>query len=335
MMRFTWLVLFVNLATAQQPEVKNLVFEGAGIRGIAYAGAIEVLEEKDMLKKIERVGGTSAGAITAMLLSIGYNAEEITKIVSSTSFKKFNDGRFFFVGGINRMNKYYGWYRGKQFEKWLDKLIIAKTGNANINFGEMQAKGYKDLYVTGTSLNKQQTIIFSKEKYPDMRIRDAVRISMSIPFYFEAVFVDSTGKILDHPKDRNNVDVMVDGGFTANFPIFLFDSSRYQYPGTNTPVKNKETIGFRIDSKEQIEYDSLGKGLAPMRISNVSEYTRAFYAMLIENLNRQALTAEDWARTVSIDDGDIQPRIKKLSEEEVTKLIQNGRAATEKFFAAK
>ncbi|MBQ0128550.1 MAG: patatin-like phospholipase family protein, partial [bacterium] len=41
---------------------RNLVFEGGGVRGIAYAGALEVLEEEKILRKIKRVAGTSAGA---------------------------------------------------------------------------------------------------------------------------------------------------------------------------------------------------------------------------------------------------------------------------------
>ncbi len=41
---------------------RNLVFEGGGVNGIAYLGALEVLEERGILTDIERIGGTSAGA---------------------------------------------------------------------------------------------------------------------------------------------------------------------------------------------------------------------------------------------------------------------------------
>lgn len=61
--------------------------------GIAYAGAIKVLETNNVLQGIERVAGTSAGAITAMLVSLRYNADEIKSIVNATSFKSFEDGK--------------------------------------------------------------------------------------------------------------------------------------------------------------------------------------------------------------------------------------------------
>src|SRR5690349_18816041 len=104
-------VLFFSIiAYTQQPPIRNLVFEGAGIRGIAYCGAIEELEKNNIMPGIEKVGGTSAGAITALCLSIGYTADEIADLLYKTNFRKFNDGRFFFPGGINRMSKYFGWY---------------------------------------------------------------------------------------------------------------------------------------------------------------------------------------------------------------------------------
>ena len=51
---------------------RNLVFEGGGVKGIAYAGALKELEKKGLLTSLQRVAGTSAGAITATLLAVGY-----------------------------------------------------------------------------------------------------------------------------------------------------------------------------------------------------------------------------------------------------------------------
>jgi len=329
------LFVFAN-SYSQKTSIRNLVFEGAGIRGVAYSGAIRELESKNILENVQRVGGTSSGAITALLLSMGYSANEIAAIVKSTPYKRFNDGRFFFFGGLNRFQKYFGWYRGQQFERWLSKLIEAKTGNADITFQELAEKAYKGLYVTGTCLNKQSLIVFSNETYPGMKVRDAVRISMSIPFYFEAVFIDSTGNIVRHPKNKNGLDIMVDGGFTANFHIKIFDSTKY-FEGTrqNIFAPNPQTIGFRIDRDDQIQNDTSGKSLAPFKINSLKDYFGAFYNIVIENLNRQTLTKEDWQRTVSISDGNVAPRVRKLSQEEVTVLTENGATATKHFLSNK
>lgn len=329
-------LLLTLLALTTRAQVRNIVFEGAGIRGIAYAGVISELEQSGSLRSVQKVGGTSAGAVTALLLCLGYSSTEITDIVHNTPFKKFNQGRFLFPGGISRLRRYYGWYHGEKMERWLDDLIEAKTGNAQISFGELHEKGYKDLYITGTCLNKQRLAVFSYESYPHMKVRDAVRVSTSIPLYFEPLFLDSTGRVIKHPKSTSNLDIMVDGGFTANFPIRIFDSSRYVDPALpNRYVVNPYTIGFRIDSKEQISSDQEGNGLAPIPVSKFNQYMRAFYTLIIEQLNRQSLTPDDWTRTVSINDGNIGPRIRKLSMEEVTTLTTNGATATRSFLQIK
>jgi len=314
---------FSTMLFAQtKPGIKNLVFEGAGIRGIAYCGVVHELETKSILRSVEKVGGTSSGAIVALTIALGYSGNEIERIVTGTNFSKFNDGNYFFIGGINRINKYFGWYRGNRFEDWLENIIRDKTGNADISFEQLHNKGFKDLYITGTCLNKQELIVFSRHTYPKMKVKDAVRISMSIPLYFEAVFIDKEGNVIRHPKEKKELDVMVDGGFTGNFPIRIFDSSG-QY--------NFSTLGFRIDSEQQIRNDKEEKKLAALPITDFKEYMSAFYNIVIENLNRQQLTKEDWQRTVSVSDGNVRPRLRKLSAEEINTLIENGRQAVKNY----
>jgi len=313
-----FLLLLFQFANAQtSTPIKNLVFEGAGVRGIAYCGAIQEMEAKNLTGNIEKVGGTSSGAIVAMMLSLGYTGKDIENLVLKTKLKKLNDGGFFFIGGITRIKRYFGWYKGRKAEKWLGKIIEAKTGNAEITFEELHQKGFKDLYITGTSLTKQKAIIFSRETFPKMKVRDAVRISISIPLYFEPVFIDSTGKIIYHPKQTHGLDVFVDGGIIENFPIHIFDKA----------APDMNTIGFRMDHDAQIESDKLKRTLAEMEIGSLNDYFKAFYSIVIENLNRQLLTDADWQRTISISDGNVQPRVRKILKSEIDTLINNGRKA--------
>jgi NTE family protein len=318
----SFFTFFQIIAFAQtQPVIKNLVFEAAGIRGIAYCGAIKEMESRQLLNNVEKVAGTSSGAIMALAVSLGYSGADIENLIGNTNFKKFNDGNFLFVGGISRVKKYFGWYRGKKLEKWLGEMIERKTGNADITFEQLHEKGFKDLYVTGTCLNKQRSVIFSYESHPNMKVRDAVRISTAIPLYFESVFMDSVGNVFTHPKEKHGLDVMVDGGFLENFPIHIFDSKR----------TDSFTIGFRIDPDAQIENDRENQILADMPTDNLKDYMLAFYNIVIENLNRQRLTKADWERTVSISDGNIAPKIRKLSRDEINTLIGNGRNAVKKY----
>lgn len=107
----------------------------------------------------------------------------------------------------------------------MGQVIKQKTGNADITFEQMHQQGFKDLYVTGTCLNKQRAVILSYTSYPKMKVRDAIRISAGIPLYFEAIFMDSSGNIVNHPKQKQGLDIMVDGGFLENFPLHVFDEA--------------------------------------------------------------------------------------------------------------
>ncbi len=57
----------------------NLVFQGGGVRGIAYAGVLSTMPE---WLRITGVGGTSAGALVAALLAIGKRGKELREILS-------------------------------------------------------------------------------------------------------------------------------------------------------------------------------------------------------------------------------------------------------------
>jgi NTE family protein len=331
LLNILFLALLIN-ASAQKSEIKNLVFEGAGVRGIAYVGAIKSLEKHDVLKGVEKVGGTSAGAITALLLAVGYTPDEMEVIISNTKLQKFNDGRMFFIGGFFRTKNRYGWYRGQKFTRWIGELIKAKTGNADITFEKLHQKGFKDLYITATCLNQQKLLILSYETFPNMKIKDAVRASMSIPLYYQAVFMDSTGKTYVKQNREHSLNILVDGGIIGNFPIQIFDSVNIDSSGAEHRIPNFQTLGVRIDSDTQIKENNVGGKIAPYRIENFADYVSAFYAIIMETLNRYDLTKEDWGRTVSISSVGITPKVKRLSKDEKALLIQSGWDNTNKYF---
>jgi NTE family protein len=316
------LTLLLTPHLPAQGQYENLVFEGAGIRGIAYSGVIEQLEAYGMMKDLKKAGGTSAGAITAMMVALGYEAEEIYPIISGTRFQQFNDGGWGFVGGIHRMKKRFGWYKTKRFDQWLEGLIEAKTGAPDITFAEMARRGYKDLHVTGTCLNRQTLLVFSAATYPNMKVKDAVKVSMSIPLYFEASFIDAQGRLYKNPDAEKQLDIVIDGGILGNFPIGIFDDTRVDSYGVSYRVPNPKTLGVRIDADQQIENDQKGLGLAHQEINDLKSYIEAFYILTLESLNRQPLTPEDWERTLSVSSVGISPKIKRLSAEEKERLRQ-------------
>ena len=78
-------ILLMQLVAATHP-LQSLVFEGGGVRGTVYAGAVVALEEAGALSHIHSFAGTSAGSSAAAMLAVGYTACEFSNEVMVQSF---------------------------------------------------------------------------------------------------------------------------------------------------------------------------------------------------------------------------------------------------------
>lgn len=328
---------------------RNLVFEGGGMKGIAYVGALQVLEEKNILPQILRVAGTSAGAITAAMVGLNYSPGEIWDAVRSMDFGKFMDDDFGVVRDINRLLTHFGWYKGDSFRKWIGEIIAQKTGHSETTFLQVQqqkaAQGFRDMYFIGTNISTHFAEVFSHEHTPRICVADAVRISMSIPLFFTS-------------RRSPRGDVYVDGGVLDNYPIKIFDRLRYLDPATvaghgrltdyytrhNNSLKrkgidvspyiyNKETLGFRLDSAREI---SVFRDQAEPAAETVDDFFAYCFNLLQSLLNAQSnyhLHNDDWHRTIYIDTLGVKTTDFKISKARKNALVQSGRKGTEAYFA--
>lgn len=321
------------LVQAQPVFYKNLVMEGGGIRGIAYVGAIEEMKKNHLLDSIQNVAGSSAGSILAAMLAVNYNADELNDILSKVKFQQFNDNELGFISGSKRLIKKYGWYKGNQFENFIENLIASKTSVHFLTLLQLhqlhisQPLIYKDLFVTATDLVTQQAVVISFLSYPEMPISKAIRCSMSIPFYFKPVVWNYVDKDF---SEVNYQQILVDGGVLLNYPITIFDK---QYSA-------KETIGLRLD--DSIEKFNYNKQVVPeknktnqLEIRNIKDFTMDFYYLILTSLNDKNLKPEDDLRTIQISPGNIGQKIKRLTKSEVTFLVENGRMAVKNFLKKK
>ncbi|KIE05195.1 hypothetical protein NF27_EI00020 [Candidatus Jidaibacter acanthamoeba] len=309
-------------------KYENLVFEGGGIKGLGYIGAIEVLEKEGILSHIKRVAGTSAGAITALLLGLNYELSETREELEKLFFKSYNLANTLLgipMVTLNLIN-HYGIEPADFFLKWAEKIVEQKLGNKDATFKDLykailnqKGDGYKlrYMYFTGTNLSTGYYEIFSHEHTPQMRIADAVRISMSIPLVFTAKHYTMPG--------RTEPDIYVDGGVLNNYPLHIFDE--YNQP-------NMRTLGFRVDPFEEISV--LRDAGAPQRnkIDNLISYAKALYTTTQNVSNNITRRSDDKLRTVFIDITGVNTLSFKLSEEKKEEIIDSGRKETEKYFSS-
>jgi NTE family protein len=202
-------------------QYKNIVFEGGGVLGIAYCGAIDELRKNGTLDHIRNFAGTSAGAIIAGVMACGGTAEFISREIAKVNFDLMMDyGNKFYA--MYNLVTYGGMCQGTVFYEWYGDMLEALTKNRDITFGQVHAGG-KKLIVAAVNADTRELVYFNHKDNPDMPIRLAVRASMSIPFVFmPAVY---------------NEHKYIDGGIMDNYPIRAFYKN-----GDHNP----ETLGLAL-----------------------------------------------------------------------------------------
>lgn len=308
---------------------ENLAVEGGGIKGVAYAGALRVLEEAGLTApaRIRRISGTSAGSMTALLIALGYTSDEIQKILLGTDFTRFEDAG---DTGLVRFKREFGWFSGEVFHQWARCRVADKTGNGDFTFKDLhEAKGpdgqrlYPDLHILTTDLNRRQSAILSYETVPCMPLALAVRMSGSLPLFFDAVQVDLKqfqGDCKAQPAAAGDTSVFIDGGVLWNFPLEVFDQARFLRENAPDPDReevNLETLGLHLDPPGG------QKPASPVR--NIPEYAMALYETMAGVQTTQfQRTPCSLARAVRIDNLGVGTADFKISDEMEKKLIRSG-----------
>ncbi|WP_437912692.1 patatin-like phospholipase family protein [Sorangium sp. So ce302] len=223
----------------------DFVLEGGGVKGIALAGAISAIHNQLEQRKEygdqftlegSRAAGTSAGAAIAALLVAGYTPAEIRRIIAGPEIARLVDTTWLSripvigkplditVGLLTEL----GAYRGDYFLQYLQGLLLDKGIST---FKDIIVKGreretnpllrYRAHFVASDITRGTVLVLpgdIDAERYgvepDDLEVALAVRMSMSVPFFFRPVRLRGTNGVNSY---------IVDGGLLSNFPVEVFD----------------------------------------------------------------------------------------------------------------
>jgi predicted acylesterase/phospholipase RssA len=198
----------------------RIALSGGGMRGLAHVGALEVLEERGLLNCVKEYLGTSAGALIAFSVCIGYTLSEMRTLCIALDFSLVQniDPEVVF----NCMES-YGFDDGANTEKLLTVLLKAKGIPINITFEEFAERfpNAPRLRVYAVKVSNNRIHEFSLDKTPRTEIKFAVRASMTIPIYFTPM------------HDISSNELYVDGGLISHFPFHHL-----------TDLEREDTIGI-------------------------------------------------------------------------------------------
>ena len=206
-----------------QAQTVGLVLSGGGAKGIAHIGIIKALEENNV--PIDYVAGTSMGAIVGAWYAMGYTPDEMLDLILSEDFNLWSRGIF---------DKRYVYYFKKpdptpeivtfnvalqdstKFEPHFLPNSLINPFPMNYAFMSIfapysaQCEGnFDNLFVPFRAVasdvyHKREVILRNGD------LGDAVRASMSFPFVFKPIEIDSV--------------LVYDGGIYNNFPVDVMKS---------------------------------------------------------------------------------------------------------------
>jgi NTE family protein len=329
-------------------ERADAVFEGGGVKGIAFAGAIAAAERDAGVKEWVNLAGTSAGSIVSALLVAGYDAAGLQKILADAKYSRFADTGFggMWLGGLfSAIVQRRGMAPGRYFKEWMNEQLAAsplarELGKTELTFGDVKRRDlpprselpdisdekyeratYRLHVITSDVTGGRLAIL--PDDLPDYQdetgksldkdtfpIVDAVRMSMSYPFLFAPEALYQGGKPY----------YMVDGGLLSNFPIWLFDS----------PKPKRPTWGFRLHPGASVT-EGLPYRKIPRPLWSVP-LLKAMFSAATEAWDRQHMEQVMSARTVSIPTHGISTTNFGLARSDADNLYSWGQTAAHAFF---
>lgn len=311
------------------PPTTVWVFEGGGVKGVAFAGAIESMQ--DELANVKSVAGTSAGGLMAALVALGFKPDQIKDIMFSTNFSDLmNDRNNHFWDPLHVLEKIqgihnllftpgHGYASGDSALQFFEQLIAQALGNPSATFRDLHNAlnldpKFKDLKLTGTNLTRQTLQIFDFENTPDMRIADAMRITMSFPGAFAAFPLEVDG----------HIEYFIDGGVANNFPANIYNRRKYIAEGYDFNERgiNPCVKGFLVDNEKemrmklwnQIKKEDYEKN------DNIFSYLLSVISAFQINLNVPPFAMQ----IVQIYDDGISTLDSSISDEKKQRLYRNG-----------
>lgn len=212
--RFTLLLLLWVLTSSLQAQRVGVVLSGGGATGMAHIGVLKALEEHGI--PIDYIAGSSMGALVGGLYAAGYSPAEIDSLFRTEQFRIMADG------GVEPEFEHF--FKQDALDASLISLrfdldtTLQTSLPTNLRSPVLldleQMRGFAaaaalagydldSLFVpfrcVASDITAQRARVFR-----DGDLAQAVRASMSYPFYFKPIRIDG--------------HLMMDGGLYNNFP---------------------------------------------------------------------------------------------------------------------
>ncbi|PYI55074.1 patatin-like phospholipase family protein [Paenibacillus flagellatus] len=302
--------------------IVNGVFEGGGVKAIALVGAVRAAEEQNV--RFHQVAGTSSGAIVSSFLAAGYTANELKSIIMETPFTDFLAKSWLhemrFVGPAIRLFVKKGLYSGQRLEQWVAEKLAAKGIRtfADLPRGKLR--------IIASDISQGKLLVLpddiasygiDPQRFPVAR---AVRMSTSIPYFFDPVVIRKAPKVRRKGESFSDQFIyIVDGGLLSNFPLWIYDQENSHIPED----EQLPTLGFHLVGKQSN---------APRSIYGPLSMLQALFATMMEAHDERYIEEKYRFRTIKIPTLGVRVTDFDIKPEKSLELYESGYASAKAYF---
>lgn len=282
-------------------NITHLVFSGCGLISISLLGILRYLYCYNLTNSIKNVAGTSMGSFFCLAFALKIPYEELEKIIinmaSTDDIIKVKNDKILNLLSNNGLED------ARIYLKYIKEYIKKTYDMDDMTFIELSKKTGINLYVSSTEINTCKNKIFNINDTPNISILDAVASSMTVPYISEPILIDGY--------------YYIDGGFTNNFPIDLFD---------NIPNDNILGVVYNI-----LSYNNISPNIEKDNKMSIIDYSLQLLKILFINTNQLVLLNKIDKSFLILDESPINTFLnleftkdtilKKISHDDIDKLI--------------
>ena len=274
------------------------LLSGGACKGFYYVGYMKAREELGI--SLGLLEGVSVGSLLAGAIAVGVRFKEIYEYMSYPSvlkglfnasilnpfarFRLSRDEKGYLIGPNGREI----WSSGLSNTRVLERIVDDFLGDARF-------KDYKNLTIFGCDYSSASEIVFNYIEHPNLKIRDAVLTSATVPGVFPARKFEENGEL----------KYTVDGGVYMNFPLdwFLVDDR----------VKDIVAIDLMNVSEEnpkELPHNQIQMYIEGNFVSTSSK-TRYIFKYVLHKNYEEAIREKIFSAKVheKVVDGEARPRV--------------------------
>lgn len=274
---------------------QRVYLSGGGICAVAHVGALIELSNHISLKSVKEWMGVSAGSLVAMCLCIGFSLDELKDFCIRFDFSNIKE-----YDSVPGWLLHFGIDTGERLHKLIEACLHVKGLSSDVTFKECYDKSGVSLRVVATDLNEAIAINYSPKDTPNYKVADAVRASMSFPYYFQPHVCPVSGHYL------------ADGGVISNYPLFVLPTEEHS-----------KTLSILINSKIHKMMNLMDEDVEKIIV-------RPIQMTLIEKHNLEMKFYDSKCIEIGLKDLNILDF--SLSEEIKYRIIETGRTAVIDYF---